>query len=190
MRNIVLLCAVLGSTCVFSQEKTESQTFWENLQKYCGKSYEGEIIKGGREGDGFTGNRLVMQVLSCKKNEIKIPFYVGNDKSRTWVFTKDNEQLIQLKHDHRHQDGTEDKVTQYGGKNPNHGFANLQMFPADKETADRISYASTNVWWVTLDGKIFTYNLRRIGSDRVFSVSFDITKPIDFNEKPWGWNGK
>ncbi|MDD3771452.1 MAG: hypothetical protein RBT46_06515 [Weeksellaceae bacterium] len=40
---------------------------------------------------------------------------------------------------------------------------------------------------LTLDKTSFTYNLRRIGSDRQFSVKFDLTKPIEFNEKPWGW---
>ena len=28
---------------------------------------------------------MVMQVKSCKSNQIRIPFYVGEDKSRTWV---------------------------------------------------------------------------------------------------------
>lgn len=190
MKKLILTINLCLGTLVFAQEKTESQKFWDNLKKHCGKSYEGNIVEGGREGDGFTGNRLVMQVLSCEENEIKIPFYVGEDKSRTWVLTKDNQHLIKLKHDHRHQDGTEDKVTQYGGTNPNHGFENLQMFPADSETAERISYASTNVWWITLDENTFTYNLRRIGSDRVFSVSFDVKKPIVFNERPWGWKNK
>ena len=91
---------------------------------------------------------------------------MGDDKYRTWVLTKNKKHHIKLKHDHRHQDGTEDKVTQYGGESPNYGFENIQMFPVDTETATRISYASTNLWWITLDEKTFTYNLRRIGSDR------------------------
>lgn len=187
MKRIILSLALLSGGLVFGQELTESQKFWDNLQQHCGKSYEGNITTGGREGDGFTGNRLVMQVLSCKENEIKIPFYVGDNKSRTWVLTKDENQLIKLKHDHRHEDGSEDEITQYGGQNPNHGFEKLQMFPADMETAQRISYASTNVWWITLDDKNFTYNLRNVGRERVFSVSFDLENPIQFNEKPWGW---
>lgn len=182
-----ILATILLSGVLSAQEKTESQKFWDNLQQYCGKSYEGTLEKGGREGDGFTGNRLVMQVLSCKENEIKIPFYVGDNKSRTWVLTKDENQLIKLKHDHRHEDGTEEKITQYGGQNPNHGFEKIQMFPADEETAQVVPYASTNIWWLTLDSEKFTYNLRNVGSSRVFSVSFDLENPIQFNEKPWGW---
>lgn len=188
MRRIFLSFGVLASTFMLAQENTtESQKFWENLKKHCGKSYEGVVTNGGKEGDGFVGNRLVMQVLSCEEDRVRIPFYVSEDKSRTWIFTKNAEHFIKLKHDHRHQDGSEDKVTQYGGETTNHGFEKLQMFPADKETSERIPYASTNVWWVTLDENTFTYNLRRAERDKSFTVTFDLNKPIKFKEKPWGW---
>ncbi len=188
MKKIFALILLASYSLFYAQTKlTESQKFWNNLEKHCGKSYEGILTAGGKEGDGFTGKRLVMQVLSCEPNRIRIPFYVGDDKSRTWVLFKNEKNILKLKHDHRHEDGSEDKVTQYGGQATNVGFQNLQMFPADEETANRISYASTNLWWITLDDKTFTYNLRRIGSDRVFTVTFDLTKPIEFNEKPWGW---
>jgi hypothetical protein len=44
-----------------------------------------------------------------------------------------------------------------------------------------------NVWWITVDDKSFTYNLRRIGTDRVFSVSFDLSEVVENPESPWGW---
>lgn len=130
-----------------------------------------------------------MHVRSCAENQIKIPFFVGDDKSRTWVLTFDND-VITLKHDHRHQDGSEDKITQYGGTSTNSGLPNIQFFPADQFTADLIGYASNNVWWITLDENSFTYNLRRIGTERVFSVTFDLKKPIATPDAPWGWGGK
>lgn len=169
----------------FAQEK-QNLIFKKEIEKHCGKSYEGVITEGAKEGDGFTGERLVMQVLSCDKDQIKVPFYVGNDKSRTWVLTF-NENNVQLKHDHRHKDGSDEDVTMYGGTSANVGHANLQMFPADEETCSMIDYACHNVWWMTLDETSFTYNLRRVGSDRLFSVKFDLTKPIEFKEVPWGW---
>lgn len=70
--------------------------------------------------------------------------------------------------------------------NPNTGLADIQFFPADQETSSLISYASNNVWWVTLDETSFTYNLRRIGTDRFFSVKFDLTKEIETPSAPWG----
>jgi hypothetical protein len=48
--------------------------------------------------------------------------------------------------------------------------------------------AASNVWWVELvPGKYFTYNLRRMGTDRLFSIRFDLSSAIDMPEAPWGW---
>lgn len=98
---------------------------------------------------------------------------------------KDNR--ITLKHDHRHEDGTEDKVTQYGGTTTNSGSATLQFFPADQQTFELIPAAASNVWWITVDDRTFTYNLRRIGSDRLVTISFDLSKKVEIPGAPWGW---
>lgn len=171
---------------MMAQEVTGSVQFWNNLKNHCGKSYEGIITAGGKEGDGFTGEKLLMHVRLCSENEIRIPFFVGEDKSRTWVLTMGADNLILLKHDHRLKDGSEDAVTQYGGRTSNTGLANLQSFPADQFTANLLDYASNNVWWITLDETSFSYNLRRIGTDRLFSVKFDLTKEVDTPSAPWG----
>jgi len=75
----------------------------------------------------------------------------------------------------------------YGGTTTNSGQASLQIFPADEKTQTMIPAASSNVWWITLDDKQFTYNLRRLGTPRVFRISFDLTKTIENPEAPWGW---
>lgn len=181
-----LLILLLFPVSIFAQQPTNSELFWNTLKEHCGKSYEGEIVAGGKEGDGFVGEKLVMHVRSCEDKTIRVPFFVGEDKSRTWVFTMTDKKLIRLKHDHRHKDGSEDTITQYGGLSPNTGLANVQFFPADQQTADLISYASHNVWWVTIGKTSFTYNLRRIGSDRFFSVKFDLTKEVKTPSAPWG----
>lgn len=185
MKIYILFLIVFLTIKVTAQQESGAQQFWKNLKNLCGNSYEGTVIEAP-ENDSFRGNKLVMHVRSCEDNTIKIPFFVGEDKSRTWVLNLINDR-IQLKHDHRHQDGTPDKVTQYGGTTSNVGLPNIQFFPADQETADLISYASTNVWWITLDETSFTYNLRRIGTDRLFTVRFDLTKPISTPSAPWGW---
>ncbi|HUH27504.1 hypothetical protein [Gelidibacter sp.] len=171
---------------MLAQEVPGSVQFWDTLKTHCGKSYEGEIIAGGKEGDGFTGKKLVMHVRSCEDNVIRIPFFVGDDKSRTWVLTMGDDNLILLKHDHRKTDGSDDDVTQYGGLSPNTGRADIQFFPADQFTANLLAHAANNVWWMTVDDGSFTYNLRRIGTDRLFSVKFDLTKEVESPGAPWG----
>jgi hypothetical protein len=183
MRYFFLIILLFLFRPLMAQEESGSLQFWNSLKNHCGKAYEGELLTPGN--DDFAGKKLVMHVRTCEDNTIRIPFFVGDDRSRTWVLTLQDD-LIKLKHDHRHEDGSEDDVTQYGGISTNTGLANIQFFPADQETADLIAYASTNVWWITLDETSFSYNLRRMGSDRLFTVKFDLTREVAIPPAPWG----
>lgn len=185
-RYFLVILIGLVSCPVFAQKKTANQIFWESLAGHCGKSYTGIVTTPISENDPFAGKKLVMYLVDCGDGFIHIPFFVGDDKSRTWVLTMQHG-LIKLKHDHRHEDGSPDKVTQYGGIASNTGSAGIQFFPADQETADLIPASATNVWWITLDELSFTYNLRRMGTDRFFSVKFDLTKEVESPGPAWGW---
>nr|WP_317630951.1 hypothetical protein [uncultured Flavobacterium sp.] len=187
MKSVLLILVVFVQSFSFAQDKKPSEVFWNNLLKHCGNSYEGTITAGGKEGDGFVGEKLVMHVISCNKNEIRIPFHVGNDHSRTWVITKNKKGILTLKHDHRHKDGSEDEVTQYGGTAPNVGKSDIQFFPADAYTYNMIDYAFSNIWWLTLNDLNFSYNLMKVGSDRKFTVVFDLTEAVETPPNPWGY---
>ena len=114
---------------------------------------------------------------TCSANEVRIPFHVGEDRSRTWVVTRVNTGL-RLKHDHRHADGTEDVVSQYGGDTTTPGTASRQEFPVDRFSEDLFvrenrAVSVTNVWAMEVEpGKIFAYELRR--PERHFRVEFDL----------------
>lgn len=185
MKKLLFIIGLFSISFVFSQDKSEAQQFWESLQVLCGNSYEGTLVLPEND-EQFGGKKLIMHVRSCSDNVIKIPFFVGDDRSRTWVLTFENERIL-LKHDHRHEDGSSDEVTMYGGKTTNAGQANIQSFPADEETKIMIPAASTNVWWITVNDKEFTYNLRRLGTERVFRVVFDLNTIVKDPEAPWGW---
>ncbi|WP_282629839.1 hypothetical protein [Empedobacter sedimenti] len=176
---------LIGCSSLFAQTEKPSEIFWKNLEKHCGKAYEGKLPEHITR-DDFAGKKLTMHVKSCSANEIKIPFNVGDNYSRTWILTK-KDGIITLKHDHRHKNGTSETITFYGGTNTNFGFKDFQMFPADQETASLIDYASTNIWWITLDDKTFSYNLQKAGSKTPFNVYFDLTKEIAIPPAPWGW---
>lgn len=180
---LVLLSLLLTNNLVHSQQKSGAQQFWEILKQHCGKAYQGEVTQGMT--DDFKNGPLIMHVRSCEAGTIKIPFFVGEDKSRTWVLTLKGDRIL-LKHDHRHKDGSADQITQYGGLSSNSGQAGLQIFPADQETVDLLPAATGNVWWITVDKDFFSYNLRRIGSERVFTVKFDLAKPVATPTAPWG----
>ena len=75
----------------------------------------------------------------------------------------------------------------YGGITTNSGQSTVQIFYADQHTTDIIPLASSNVWWITLDDAVFSYNLRRVDTIRVFKVDFDLKNPVALPEAPWGW---
>ncbi len=163
------------------------ENFWQSLQELCGKAYIGTIVAAPASDTTFKGKTLLMHVRNCDPANIRIPFFVADDRSRTWVFSK-TKGWLSLKHDHRHKDGTADSITQYGGRSVNSGTATLQMFPADQETTNLLPAAASNVWWVELvPGKYFTYNLRRMGTDRFFSIRFDLSTAVETPGAPWGW---
>jgi hypothetical protein len=168
------------------QDTTQS-VFWKSLNNMCGKSFSGRITAAPAGDTAFTGKNLVMHVRACSENEIKIPFFVGTDSSRTWVLTRTNSGIL-LKHDHRHEDGSPDKITYYGGHTSHQGNSQVQVFPADQQTLDLLPAAFGNVWWIEIiSDKSFSYNLRRIHTERVFSVLFDLTQPVQNPGPPWGW---
>ena len=178
-------CAAVPPTSVTPQDR-----FFQNLRPLCGKAFEGRIASPPVEADAsFAGKRLVMHVRSCSEGEIRIPFHVGEDRSRTWVITRTSSGL-RLKHDHRHEDGTEDRLTQYGGDTVNQGTPERQEFPADTFSKDLFvrqnsSQSVPNVWAMDVHpGRIFAYELRRPG--RFFRVEFDLTRPVAAPPAPWG----
>lgn len=188
----VVLCFA-GFACRTPKSSTvkrlhaNQEIFWKELQQLCGNAYEGTVVAAPANDTTFKQKKLYMHVRSCKNSIIRIPFTVGDNRSRTWVFTK-MESKLELKHDHRHTDGTPDSTTMYGGGTTNSGTTSMQFFPADLETTNLLPGAVGNVWWIELiPGKSFTYNLRRLGTDRVFSIRFDLTRTVPAPDAPWGW---
>jgi hypothetical protein len=160
--------------------------FWSRVRALCGRAFEGRVLDAPAGDTTLAARPIVMHVRSCERDTILIPFHVGADRSRTWVLTRDAGGL-RLKHDHRHLDGTEDAVTQYGGRTTSSGSADRQEFFADAHTASLIPAARTNVWILEVDlGRMFAYTLRRDGTDRRYRIEFDLTRAVEPPPAPWG----
>lgn len=168
------------------------EVFWTNLAALCGKAFDGVIAVnegGGPAPDPFDGKILRMHVRECSDREIRIPFHVGDDHSRTWVFTRQNASL-RLKHDHRHEDGSDDKLTMYGGDTIEPGTSVEQKFPTDAFSRElfvrqKSERSVPNVWVVSIvPGERYSYALTRPG--RNFRVDFDLAKPVAAPPPPWG----
>lgn len=163
------------------------QEFMQQLRGMCGKAYQGRLVEDSTGSPDFAGKVFIIHVRACESERILIPFHVGEDRSRTWIFTP-GEGRILLKHDHRHEDGSEDQITMYGGWTRTEGTPFKQEFHADAHTESIIPDAATNVWTIELvPGETFAYALRREGTSRRFRVEFDLTMPVTPPPPPWGW---
>jgi hypothetical protein len=188
MRVWLLLLVLSG--CATVPAGTPQGQFFARLSALCGRAYEGRIVSPPVEADrAFTGQRLVMHVRDCSADTVRIPFHVGENRSRTWVVTRTATGL-RLKHDHRHEDGSEDRVTQYGGDTVSAGTAARQAFPTDAFTRDLLvregnAAGAQNVWAMEVEaGRLFAYELRR--PNRFFRVEFDLARPVAAPPPPWG----
>jgi hypothetical protein len=164
--------------------------FFNAISELCGKAYSGTVTIDNANSDSFANKKLIMHVRRCGDRQLQIPFHVGEDASRTWLITKTGSGLS-LKHDHRHSDGTEDVLTQYGGHTVDAGWAQVQSFPADQYSKElfvenAIPQSVGNTWQMYIYPDRFTYRLIRQG--REFRVDFDLTNPVEAPPAPWGYD--
>lgn len=195
------IALALGACASTPAPTTPADAFLAAIAAHCGKAYEGRIVAdtpASATPDPFEGKTLVMHVRGCDTpaSRIEIPFHAGGDHSRTWVLTRTSAGL-RLKHDHRHQDGSRDAATMYGGDTAAAGSAARQDFPADAESIAMFqhegrSVSVDNVWAMEIHPAMFAYELSRPRSalnpeGRLFRVEFDLTRPVAAPPTPWGW---
>lgn len=179
--------AALMSACAAGGESPQDE-FFAALSAQCGKAFTGRLVSTDETDTDFGQESMVMHVRTCSDDEIRIPFHVGEDSSRTWVVSREASGL-RLKHDHRHEDGSEDALTQYGGDTAGDGTATRQEFPADVFSkslfeAEGIPVSAANIWAVEVSDTRFAYELRR--PNRHFRVEFDLAEPVPTPGPPWG----
>ena len=161
-------------------------TFLSELRMHCGKTYGGKLVSTDPQDSDMAGEAMTITV-NCAKNGVRIPFAVGDNRSRTWVISKTDTGL-RLKHQHNHKDGSEDKLSQYGGDTAAKGTGTRQEFPADGYSIalflqQGLDVSIDNVWAVEITPTIYAYELRR--PNRHFRVEFDVTKPLASPFVPW-----
>lgn len=182
IRSLFALALALAlAGCASIPTSRPADRLFAELKALCGKSFAGRVVTNDPADAAFADKPLVMTVAACTDQEVRIPFAVGEDRSRTWVITRTADGL-RLKHDHRHADGTEDELSQYGGDTETRGSSRRQEFPADAFSRTLFlgkgnPKSVDNVWAVEVHpGETFVYELRR--PSRHFRVEFDLTKPL------------
>src|SRR5688572_6443215 len=107
---LLSLAALALSACATSSPPAAdtdapADAFMAALASHCGQAFAGRIVadRPAPAGpDAFAGKALVMHVRGCGEpaRELRVPFHVGDDHSRTWALTRTADGL-RLKHDHR-----------------------------------------------------------------------------------------
>ena len=201
---LVFALAACASTPGTSALPAPQEAFWDALSSHCGAAYAGGLESEDARDADWAGKRMVAHWADCSNTRIAIAFHVedaaapgGWNRSRTWIVTRTNDGL-RLKHDHRHEDGSEDALTQYGGDTLSSGTARVQDFPVDAYSIamferEGLDVSVTNVWRMEVTpqgdrGARFTYQLtRRNDPTRLFRVEFDASTPVTPPPPAWGW---
>ncbi|MBW3558874.1 MAG: hypothetical protein KY446_06200 [Proteobacteria bacterium] len=177
MRLALLLLMAALAGCASHKRQTAAEIFLLRLSTLCGQTFEGRLVSTDAADAEMQGKPLIMQVQGCGPGGVRIPFAVGEDRSRTWVISRTGSNL-RLKHEHRHPDGLEDPRSQYGGEAVQPADPDRIEFPADAASKamfveQGIPQSAANVWVLELQpGQLFAYELRRPG--RHFRVEFNL----------------
>src|SRR5690606_13376535 len=169
-----------GSTAV-------GEAFVANLAAHCGQAFRGRVVHVP-DGDPYFSDdpELVMHVRECLEDEVRIPVHVGDDRSRTWIFTVTGGG-VDLRHDHRLPDGRSDRNTFYGAFVAEPPLARNPPSP-NRHEFKRVRADSVVSGWVVeiIPGERFTYGTQRDGEWR-HRFDFDLTAEVDPPPDPWGY---
>jgi hypothetical protein len=165
------------------------EQFWANLTRHCGEAYAGGLTLEPPGDDMLTGTEeLIVHFRECSDERLALPFHIeieatGEwDRSRTWVYTRTPDGL-ELRHDHRHEDGSEADNNWYGGHTHDDGTANRQEFILAERTAPDGSLLGWRVEIVP--GERYTYGTIR-GGEWTWRVDFDLLRAVPPPPPPWG----
>jgi hypothetical protein len=157
--------------------RSAQDAYWANLQALCESAAPGELLQAP-DTQIDPDASLVVHFWECGDEEIRFPLHVDDNRSRTWVFIR-HEDSLELRHDHRNPDGTEESNTWYGASTVADGTATRQDFVTVREEM-------TSGWRVEIHpGERYEYGTARNGEWRHHLV-FDLTTPVELPPMHWG----
>lgn len=186
------LSVVLGacSEAPTAPEGSAQEQFFYNLSQLCGQAFRGTRVIERPQNELLEGDEsLVVHFRECNDEQIFAAFHIEQpaeeswDRSRTWVFSLHGDQL-ELRHDHREEDGSESDNTMYGGfTETGEGTARRQEFVFTERTGPNDEVLG---WRVIIDpGVQYSYGTFS-DDDWTWRVDFDLSEEVDAPPAAWG----
>lgn len=168
----------------------EQHTFWSNIREHCGKAYKGILGDATEYYQPFDDSNVILHVFNCKEELTHIALHIGEDRSRNLLLTQ-SEGTLRLKHDHRYEDGREERITQYGGNAPQPGLSHRQIFKADEHTASILPLRFDNFWFLDImDENTLAYGVHWPKQGHSIRIEFDISEEVVTPPAPWGYDSE
>ena len=187
----------------------DTLAFLRAFLPWCGQTFSGRVVVDNAKDPRFDGQELRLHIADCPSLSsylqassppstmpklstaplLRMPFHVGTDQSRTWLFSI-TEQGLHFQHQHLHPDGQPDAVSMYGGYLTHVEATSSQQvrydFPVDEFsksmfTKNNMAVSNTNTWQIVLQYdaqqqvSAMQYQLVRPG--RQFTVRFEFSSP-------------
>lgn len=190
MKKLLLLFLTASILTACNTEEKPYDLFFDQLAEECGYAYPGSLTLEPEGDEMLTGDELlIVHFRECDENELMLPFHIEQadendwDRSRTWIYTRHSDGL-ELRHDHRLRDGSDDDVTMYGGYSVGDGTAMRQEFMSEERTEEMGHFRGWRIEYVP--GERYTYGT--IARDEwTWRVDFDLSEPLDeLPPAPWG----
>jgi len=199
--NIILLmssCTDSGSQLIYDETdlqhdeeeelSSEQYVFWAEIQKHCGKAYQGKLADATYHYLPFDESNIVLHIRECSDTLTHITLNISDDYSRNLMLTQ-TETTLRLKHDHRNPDGTEEEISQYGGDAPKPGLNTRQIFFADAHTAEILPKRSDNFWFLDMmNDTTLAYGVHWPEYGHSIRIKFDLSVEVESPPAPWGYN--
>lgn len=166
---------------------TPGADFWDAIAPYCDQAFEGEATSLRPGDEGFAEDGVRVHIRRCQDSRLMMPLKVGDDRSRTWVLER-HPWGVTLKHQHRHEDGSADAVSNYGGLARPPADGTTLDFPVDDETRAMLPRAGGHTWSLAIEDETLVYELRQADVESSFRLEFDLSEPVEPPAAPWGWN--
>lgn len=158
--------------------KPTEDSFYQQLQAYCGKKLIGHVLYPAGKEAPFQGMEIWLEVAQCNQKEIRLPIYINRKIYRTLILSQDKTKYI-LRHENKRPDGSQAEISMYGGQTAGKNDTYLLLFPADDYSRQLLGAELNYAWSLAFnsDKSTLSYMIENDGK-LTLQLDFDLTQQV------------